>query len=118
MFFIHKHEVTKGSKVTYSRIVCNIRPQKTETHRVQIALGGNKISYEGLVSTPTAYLTTAKLNWNSVLSTPYGKSLIVDLKIFYLKNPMNKAEYLKIALTILSQDIIDTYDLISKQCDG
>ena len=73
MFFIHKNELPKGSKVTYSHIVCNIRPQKTKTHRVQLTVGGNKISYEGPVSTPTADLTTAKLHWNIILSTPDGK---------------------------------------------
>ena len=31
---------------------------------------------------------------------------------------MNKAEYLKIALKILPQDIIDTYDLLRKQFVG
>ena len=64
-------------------------------------MGGNKISYDGPVSTPTDDLTTAKLHWNSVLSTSDGKYLIFDVKNFYLNNPMNKAEYLKIALKIL-----------------
>ena len=80
-------------------------------------VGGNKLSYEGPISIPTADFTTAKLHCNSVLSTPDGKYLIVDGNNFYLKNPMNKAEYLKIALKILPQEIIDTYDLIRKQCD-
>ena len=31
---------------------------------------------------------------------------------------MNKEEYLKIAIKILPQEIIDTYDLLSKKCDG
>ena len=31
---------------------------------------------------------------------------------------MNKAQYLKIALNILPQDIIDTYDLLRKKCNG
>ena len=62
LLFIHKHEVPQGIKVTYSRIVCEIRPQKTETHRVQLTVGGDKVSYEVPVSTPKAYLTTAKLN--------------------------------------------------------
>ena len=31
---------------------------------------------------------------------------------------MNKAEYLKIALKIPPQEIINTYDLLRKQCDG
>ena len=96
-------------------MVCDIRYQKTKNDRVQLTVGGDKLSYEGPVSTPTAYLITAKLHWNSVLSTPYGKYLIVDVKNFYLKNPINKAEYLKIALKILPQEIIDAYDLLSNQ---
>ena len=71
--------------------------------------------YEGPFSTPTADSATAKLRWNSVLYTPDGKYLIFDFKNFYLKNPTNKAEYLKKALKILPQYIIDTHDLISKQ---
>ena len=90
-FFIHKNEVPQFSKVTYSRIVCYIRHQKTKTHRVRLTVGGNKISHEGKVSTPTSYLTIAKLHWNSVLSTPYGKFFIVDVKNFYQNDQMNKA---------------------------
>ena len=60
----------------------------------------------------------AKLHYNSVLSTPDGKYLIVDVKNFYLKNPMNKAENYNIALKIMPQYIIDKYYLINKQCDG
>ena len=31
---------------------------------------------------------------------------------------MNKAEYLKILIKIIPQEVINTYDLIRKQCDG
>ena len=81
-------------------------------------MGGDKLSYEVPVSTPTADLITAKLHWNIFLSTPDGKYLIVDVKNFYLNNPMNKAEYLKIALKILPQEIINTYEPLSKKYDG
>ena len=63
-------------------------------------------------------MTTDKIHCNSILYTPDGKYLTVDVNKFYLNNPINKAEYLKIALKILPQDIIDTHDLISKQCNG
>ena len=53
-------------------------------------MGGNKLTHDGPVSTPTADLTMAKIHWNSVLSTPYGKYLIIDFNNFYLKNLMNK----------------------------
>ena len=81
---------------------------------MRLTVGVDKISYEVPVSTPTYDFTTAKLRWNSVLSTPDGKYLIVDVKNFYLNNPMNKAEYIKIALKIPPQEIIETYDLLSK----
>ena len=64
-------------------------------------MGGDKISYEGPVSTPTVYLTTAKIHWNRVLYILDGKYLIVDVKNFYLNNPMKKAGYIKIELKII-----------------
>ena len=78
-------------------------------------MGGNKLSYKVPVFTPTSYLKTAKLHWNSVLSTPDGKYLIFDVNNLYLNNPMKKAEYLRIALKIIPQEIIDKYDLLNKQ---
>ena len=116
--FIQKYEVTKGRKVTYSHIVCNIRPQKTETYRVQLTVGGDTISYEGPLSTHTADLTTSKLHWKSLPSKPYGKYLIVDVKNFYLNNTINKSEHLKIALKIIPKYIIKKYDLLKKQRGG
>ena len=116
-FFIHNNEVTQDRKVTYSRIVCDIRPQKTKTRRVRFTVVGDKLSYDGPVSTPTEDLTTAKLHWNSILYIPDGKYLIVYFNNFYMENPMKKAKHIKIALKIILQEIIDKYDLLNKQCD-
>ena len=66
-------------------------------------MGGEKLYYDVPVSTPTVDLTTAKLHWNSFLSTPDGKYLIVDVKNFYLKNIMKKSRYYKILLKIIPQ---------------
>ena len=81
-------------------------------------MGGDKIYYNGPVSTPTAYLTKDKINWNSAPSTPDRKYLIVDVKNFYLNNPMKKAKYDNIALKITPQEIIDKYELSNKKSDG
>ena len=89
-FFIHSHKVSQDIKVAYSRIVCNIRHQKKEIHRLRLAVGDDKLTYGGPVSTSTAYLTMAKLHCNSVLSTPNVKYLILDVKNFYLNNLMKK----------------------------
>ena len=66
---------------------------------------------------PTSYLKTAKIHWNSILSTPDGKYPIVYVNNFYLNNPTKKAEYLKIALKKNPQEIIDKYDLLNKRCN-
>ena len=46
---ISKQQVPKDRKVTYGSMVCDIRPQKAETHRVRLTVGGgsNKLSRRG-----------------------------------------------------------------------
>ena len=58
----------KDRSATYVRAVCNIQPQKTDTHRTRLTAGGNLIDYPGEVSTPTSDLTTMKLHINSAIS--------------------------------------------------
>jgi hypothetical protein len=45
IFFINRSQVPTDRKVTYGRIVCTIRPQKKETHRTRLTVGGNLIDY-------------------------------------------------------------------------
>jgi len=68
--FVAKSAVPRDRKVMYGCIVVEIRPQKAETHRTRLTVGGNLIEYPGDVSTPTADLTTAKCLFNSTISTP------------------------------------------------
>ena len=70
MNFIPKEEVPfETKKVMYPKIVCDIRPNKSETHRTRITVGGNLLEYAGTITTPTATITTAKCLFNSVVST-------------------------------------------------
>ena len=69
IFFIPKDKVPSGRTVTYGRIVAKIRPQKAGTHRTRLTVGGHLIHLHGDVTTPTADLITAKLIFNSLLST-------------------------------------------------
>ena len=68
MKFIQKHEVPYNKKVTYARFVCDYRPQKEEKERTRINMGGDRIDYQGEVSTKTEGLTTIKLLLNSGVS--------------------------------------------------
>ena len=47
MKFIQKHEVPYNKKVTYSRFVCDYRPQKEEKERTRITVGGDRLEYQG-----------------------------------------------------------------------
>ena len=111
IFFIPKDKVPAGRTVTYGRIAAEIRPQKAETHRTRLNVGGNLINFPGVVTTPTADLITAKLIFNSVLSTKNVKFMCADISNFYLNNPMNRYEYMKLTLDIIPEEIIQQYNL-------
>jgi hypothetical protein len=113
--FIHASEIPKERTVTYRRLVCDIRPQKAEQHRVRLTVGGDRISYPGETATKNADLTTSKCLWNSTISTPDARYMCADVKNFYLNTLLDRAEYMQLALTIIPQEIIDKYKLMDKE---
>ena len=97
--------------VTYAKVVVDYRPQKEDPNRIRITAGGNLITYPGELYTRTADLTTSKLLWNSVLSTPNAKYMCLDIKNFYLSAPLDRYEYMKIPLHLFPPWIKQQYDL-------
>ena len=80
MYFIPKEEVPfKTKKVTYPKIVCDIRPSKAETHHTHITVGANLLDYAGTLTTPTATTTTSKCLLNSLVSTPAAEFVLADI---------------------------------------
>jgi hypothetical protein len=79
IYFIPRSAVPPNKTVTYGRFVVEMRPNKEEIHRVRLTVGGNLIRYGGDVSTRSAYLTTSKCLWNSVISTPGAKYMCLDV---------------------------------------
>jgi hypothetical protein len=112
IFFINRNQVPTDRKVTYGRIVCTIRPQKKETHRTRLTVGGNLIDYPYDVSTPTADITTAKIIFNSVVSTPNAKFMGLNIKAFYLNTKMERYKYMRLPISIIPKEIIDQYGLL------
>ena len=114
MHFIPKEEVPfKTKKVTYPKIVCNIRPSKAETHHTRITVDGNLLDYSETLTTPTSTITTAKCLFNSVVSTPAEKRVLADIKNFYLNNALPDPEYMKFHIATIPQEIIDEYNLLN-----
>ena len=76
-------------------------------HGIRLTVGGDKPTFYGSVSTPTSDLTTSKLHWNIIISIPGANYLVIDIKDFYLNNPMLKHEYYEIALSLIPHVVID-----------
>ena len=106
MFFIHPSAMPKGRKAANLRAVSTYCPEKAQPYRVWWTVGGNQVDNPFDVSTKTADLTTAKLLFNSVLSTPGAMFLTADPKDFYLGMPMSRYEYMRIPIWMFPDDII------------
>jgi hypothetical protein len=89
IFFIKKHAVPKGQVVTYNRIVCIIRPQKTEPNNSRLIVGGNCLTYTSNIRTLTPKITTAKCLLSSAISTFNARFTVGDIKDFYLNTSVS-----------------------------
>ena len=108
----------KGQKYTYARVVLDYRPQKADPNRIRITAGGNLIQYDDELSVRTADITTAKLHWNSVISTTDARYMCLDISLFYLTANLEYYEYMKMPLSLFPQWTIDQYDLSTHAVDG
>jgi hypothetical protein len=107
IFFIPRQAVPKGKNDTsYGTFVVDIRPNKTETHRVCLTVGGNLIQYPGDVSTRSTDLTTSKCLWNSTISTEGATYMCLDVRNFYIGTTMDYFEYMRIPIKLIPQEII------------
>ena len=119
--FMAKQQIPQArhKDITYGRIVCTYRSEKKDPYRTRITMGGNLINYPDDCGTPTADLLTIKLMFNSIISTPGAKFMMIDIKDFYLMTPMDRYEYFRMKLELFPQDIIDKYGLSDKvDADG
>jgi hypothetical protein len=103
----HNDIIAYKGKYTYARVCLDHRPQKEDPYQIRITAGGNLIKYAGELSVRSADITTAKLLWNSVVSTKDARYICIDLKNFYLTANLEYFEYMKIPLSLFPQWIIE-----------
>jgi hypothetical protein len=85
-------------KITYSKVVCKVRPEKgDDANHTRITIGRNNIAYPGDVGTPTGSIELVEL-LVSVLSQCNARLATMDLKNFYLNTPLDQLEYVRIKL--------------------
>ena len=82
MFFIEKTAVPadRWRDVTYGQIVVDYRPEKTDTYRTRLTVGGDRVNYPVDCGTPTVELNMVKLLLNSIVSTVNTKSMTIYRK--------------------------------------
>ncbi len=105
-------------EVTYTRVVCEVRPQKADPNQTRITIGGNRICYPGDTGTKTGSIELVKTMLNSVVSRPGARFACFDLKNFYLGTPLDRPEYVRIKLADIPQEFIDEYNLTTYAHNG
>ena len=112
--------IPKHKTITYARLVVDYRPQKEDPNRARMTAGGNLIQYAGEVTTRTSDLSTAKILWNSVVSTSGAKFAAFDISNMYLHTPLapEDYEYMRIPLDIFPEHTIDQYNLREHEKGG
>jgi hypothetical protein len=115
LHFIKKSQVPTGCKVTYVNFICNIRPQKKETHGVRMTAGGDKLDYPGDASSPTVSMLDSKIMLNSTISDARhgGRFLGLDLANYYLGTPVDYFQYMRVDPSVIPQEIWDYPDTTS-----
>jgi len=111
MFFIKFDAIPAGRKATYLRLVISDRPTKDNPRRVRFTIGGNKVDHKGDCRTKTADLSTAKILFNHVISTPDARFMTLDNKDFYLSTNMPHCEYMRIPVSSIPAKTMKLYNL-------
>jgi hypothetical protein len=106
-----RHVLRHGKKITHGNPVVDYRPQKEDPYRIRVTAGGNLITYKSSLSICTADLDTAKLHWNSVISTPGAKYMCLDIKKNYLTACLKYFEYMRMPLTLFPKWIQIQYNM-------
>jgi hypothetical protein len=105
-----RHALAAKKFFMYANSVVDYRPQRDDPHRIRITAGGNLIDYDGDASVCMANLDTAKLHWNSVISTENARYMCLDIKFFYLTAALEYFEYMKIPLALFPVWTIEHYN--------
>ena len=112
MFPIYKYNIPNGIKVTCNNFICNIRLQKKETRRVCYTYVGYFLDYPIDPRSPAVSILDDKIHTNNNISdTKHGaRYLGIDIKNFYLSQPMSYFQYVWVHHTTVPQETIDKYN--------
>ena len=112
------HALRAKRVFTYGNPVSDHRPQKEDPNRIRITASRNLIKCKEEISVRTADINTAKLHWNSVISTIGARYMCLDIEKFYLTAALEYFEYMKMPLALFPAWIIEQYNLTELALNG
>ena len=95
--------VPKNKKATCPRIACDEKPEKDEVNRVRMTAQGQLLDYLGDIAAKTAGLTTNKILFNSVVSTPEANFMTLDISNMCLNTHLKDCQCMKSHLDVIPQ---------------
>jgi hypothetical protein len=113
-----KLALANKKKITYGNPVVDYQPQKDDPHCIRITAGGNLITYASSPLVRTTDLDTAKLHWNSVISTPGDRYICLDIKKIYLTAKLDYYEYMRMPLDLFPAWTQKQYNLKALALNG
>jgi hypothetical protein len=113
-----QHALVAKKFFTYANPVVDYLLQKDDPHHIRITTGGNLITHNRDISVCTANIDTAKLHWNSVISTKGAKYMCLNIKNFYLMAALKYFKYMCIPLSLFPTGTIEQYNLTKLALDG
>jgi hypothetical protein len=81
-------------------------------------VGGDRLDYSGDVATSTADITTFKILVNSTLSTEDAAMMMMDIKNYYIGNPLPRFQYMIMLLSRFPEEIVQKYNLHALAIDS
>ena len=98
---IPKTQLSNYIKVTYGKIVCELKPVKEEKEQTRLIIGGNLLHFTVNISDPMASVTTKQCVFNIVVSNPGERCMLADIQKNYLNNILLDLEFIRIPLKII-----------------
>jgi hypothetical protein len=92
-------------------LVADYRDHSVDPYRVRCTVGGNLVDFPGDTSTKAADLVTVNCLINNIISTQGAQAACIDIKAFYLNNPLSLAAYIRLLADTIPKDTWTQYHL-------
>ena len=110
MCMVHPSTIPTDKSITYTSVICDFCPLKTEQHRCRSVVCSDKLPYSSDSAALAANLVESKILCNSTISQQKASFMTVDISNFFLLSVMHDPEFMKIHQNDIPSDIYESYN--------